>query len=368
MPAFFILLAVSPAISALGLLLSPPLSYAAGTAGLVCGFGGLFLLYQDLLKPFKTICSSLRKPGTLNLPPVTDCGALCHMAELMAAHDEAHTREVASARRDLDKMRQDAAECHEKYTIAMSGQVMTKDSLHEAARKLRLLAADQAEQERKLAGICPELAETAFFGGLTTQWMDKVAAELEYCENYLAQMNAFLGDTPASSMQTETAREEEFFQWTPSYSTGVPVIDGQHKLLLSYVNKLHNGLRQGSDSVLLLEILDALAGYAFTHFTTEEIFFTYTDYPLCHKHIEEHQSFKNKIMLFREALLQGKADVDLTLLEFLKTWLIEHIQGMDVSFAPYVAQHHSIALKTDDSAAGGAERKDRTVPHLPDHE
>ena len=358
MPVFFILLAVSPAISALGLLLSPPLSYAAGTAGLACGFCGLFLLYRNLLKPFKTICSSLRKPGALRLPPVTDCGALCHMAELMAAQGEAHARELASARCDLDKMRQDAAECHEKYTLAMSGQVMTKDSLHDAARKLRMLAADQAEQERKLAGICPELAETTFFGGLTTQWLNKVAAELEYCENYLAQMNAFLGDTPAPSVQNETAREEEFFQWTPSYSIGVPVIDGQHKLLLSYVNRLHNGLRQGSDSALLLEILDALAGYAFTHFTTEEIFFAYSDYPCSKEHIEEHQAFKNKIMLFREALLQGSADVDQTLLDFLKTWLIEHIQGMDVPFAPYVAKHHGIALKTDDSAAEGAERKD----------
>jgi hemerythrin len=63
-------------------------------------------------------------------------------------------------------------------------------------------------------------------------------------------------------------------------------------------------------------------------------------------------------MLFREALLQGSADVDLTLLEFLKTWLIEHIQGMDVPLAPYVAKHHGIALRTDDSAAEGAERKD----------
>ncbi|OXS27821.1 MAG: hypothetical protein BCS36_10820 [Desulfovibrio sp. MES5] len=350
MPAFFILLAASPAISVLGLLLSPPLSFVAGMAGLVCGFGGLFLLYRDLLKPFKNICSSLRKPGTLHLPHASDCGSLCHMAELMAAHGEAHTRELASARRDLDKMRQDAAECHEKYTLAMSGQAMTKDSLHEAARKLRVLAADQAEQERKLAGICPGLAETAFFGGLTTQWLDKVAAELEYCENYLAQMNAFLGDTPAASIQTKTAQEEEFFQWTPSYSTGVPVIDGQHKLLLSYVNRLHNGLRQGRDSALLLEILDSLAGYAFTHFTTEEIFFAYSDYPCSKEHIEEHQAFKNKLVLFREALLQGKADVDQALLEFLKTWLIEHIQGMDVSFAPYVAQHHGITLKRDNSA------------------
>lgn len=353
MPVFFILLAISPAISALGLLLSPPLSYAAGTAGLVCGFVGLFLLYRNLLKPFKNICSSLRKPGALHLPHASDCGSLCHMAELMAAHGEAHTRELASARRDLDKMRQDAAECQEKYTLAMSGQTMTKDSLHEAARKLRLLATDQAEQERRLSDVCPELARTAFFGGLTAQWLDKVAAELEYCENYLTQMNAFLGDTPAIPIQTETAQEEDFFQWTPSYSTGVPVIDGQHKLLLSYVNKLHNGLRQGNDSTLLLEILDSLAGYAFTHFTTEEIFFAYSDYPFCKEHIEEHQVFKNKIVLFREALLQGKADVDQSLLEFLKTWLIEHIQGMDVPFAPYVAQHHGIALKTDDSAAEG---------------
>lgn len=350
MPAFFILLAVSPAISALGLLISPPLSYVAGMAGLACGFGGLFLLYRNVLTPFKNICSSLRNPGTLHLPQTSDCGALCHMAELMAAHGEAHARELASARRDLDKMRQDAAECHDKYTLAMSGQAMTKDSLHEAARKLRLLAADQTEQEKKLAGICPELAETAFFGGLTTQWLDKVAAELEYCENYLTQMNAFLGDAPSTFVQTENANEEEFFQWTPSYSIGVPVIDGQHKLLLSYVNKLHNGLRQGSDSALLLEILDALAGYAFTHFTTEEVFFAYSDYPSSNEHIAEHQAFKNKIVLFREALLQGKANVDQALLEFLKTWLIEHIQGMDVSLAPYVEQHHSMTLQTDRTA------------------
>ena len=45
---------------------------------------------------------------------------------------------------------------------AMSGQTMTKDSLHEAARKLRLLATDQAEQERRLSDVCPELARTAF--------------------------------------------------------------------------------------------------------------------------------------------------------------------------------------------------------------
>lgn len=343
MPAFFLLLAIAPAIGAAGLLLYPPLSYIAGIAGLTCGFGGLFLLYRSLLKPLRNICDSLKQPGALHLPHDSDCGALCYLAELMASHGEARAKELAATRRDMEQARQDAAEWHEKYKIAMSGQAMTKDSLREAARKLHRLAADQAEQERKLVSAHPTLAQTPLRDGLATQWLDKIAAELEYCENYLNQINAFLGKENSSLSHAESELEDEYFKWSTSYSTGVPVIDGQHKLLLSYINRLHNGLRQGKDPALLLEVLDALAGYAFTHFNTEEIFFAHSDYPMSKEHIEVHQRFKDKVVLFREALLEGKADVDLALLEFLKTWLIEHIQGMDVSFAPYVAQRHGIA-------------------------
>ena len=342
MPAFFILLAIAPAVGAAGLLLYPPLSYIAGIAGLACGFGGLFLLYRSLLRPLRNICDSLKQPGSLHLPHDSDCGSLCYLAELMAAHGEARAKELAATRRDMEQARLDVAEWHEKYKIAMSGQAMTKDSLHEAARKLHRLAADQAEQDRKLVSAHPALAQTPLRDGLATQWLDKIAAELEYCENYLSQINAFL-DKESSSSPAEPEQEDEYFQWSTSYSTGVPVIDGQHKLLLSYINRLHNGLRQGKDPALLLEILDSLAGYAFTHFNTEEIFFAHSDYPMSKEHIEVHQRFKDKIILFREALMDGKADVDLALLEFLKAWLIEHIQGMDVTFAPYVVQNYGIA-------------------------
>ncbi|MFT4301319.1 MAG: bacteriohemerythrin [Desulfovibrio sp.] len=349
MPAFFILLAIAPAIGAAGLLLYPPLSYVAGIAGLTCGFGGLFLLYRSLLRPLKNICDSLKQPGALHLPHDSDCGALCYLAELMASHGEARAKELAATRRDMEQARQDAAEWHEKYKIAMSGQSMTKDSLHEAARKLHKLSADLAEQEKKLMTAHPELSQTALWDGFSTQWLDKIAAELEYCENYLSQINAFLGGDDASLELAEPEKEEEYFQWSASYSTGVPVIDGQHKLLLSYVNRLHNGLHQGRDPALLLEILDALAGYAFTHFNTEEIFFAHTDYPMSKEHIEVHHKFKDKVVQFREALLEGRADVDLALLEFLKKWLIEHIQGMDVSFAPYVVKNHGIGQKKNEN-------------------
>lgn len=342
MPLFFILLAFAPALGAAGLLFHPPLSYFAGAAGLACGFVGLFFLYQSLLKPLRGIYSSLKQPGCLKLAHNQDCGALGLLAERMLAHEKAHVRELATIRRQMENARQDAAEWHEKYKIAMSGQAMTKDSLHEAAHKLRLLGADQAEQERKFASEHPALAQASFRDGLATQWLDKVAAELEYCENYLSQINAFLGEDSSSSSYAEPEHDDEYFQWSANYSTGVPVIDGQHKLLLSYINRLHNGLLQGKDPALLLEILDSLAGYAFTHFNTEELFFVHSDYPISKEHMEVHQSFKDKVLLFREALMEGKVDVDLALLDFLKTWLIEHIQGMDVGFAPYVVQSHGI--------------------------
>lgn len=112
---------------------------------------------------------------------------------------------------------------------------------------------------------------------------------------------------------------------------GVPVIDGQHKLLLSYINKLARNVSQGSDPALLLEILDALAGYAFTHFNTEEIFFAASGYTEAGKHIRKHREFRQTVAEFREALDEGRAHIDINLLEFLKVWLIEHIQGMDTA-------------------------------------
>ncbi len=346
MLVFIILLALAPAVSTSGLLMPFPMSYMAGGVGLLCGFSGLYLLSQDLLKPIKNISHSLQQPGPLHLAHNTDSGVLRELADLVAVHDEGRSRALTASLRDLEKFQHESAEWHEKYKIAMTGQVMVRDSLHEVVSKMHKLSSDHAEQSRKLLEAHPELAQESLFSGFTAPWLDKVIAELEYCESYVIQVTAFLGDTTTDTDINQVEQPEEYVQWSDNLSTGVPVIDEQHKLLLSYINKLHRGITMGESSELLLEILDALAGYAFTHFNTEEIFFAYVNYPAAKEHIEVHQRFRDKVLLFRESVLEGKAGVDLDLLDFLKTWLVEHIQGMDVSFAPYVAQKHG-AKKSD---------------------
>ena len=338
MPVFIILLAIAPAVSAAGLLMPFPISYMAGGVGLLCGFSGLYFLSQDLLKPIKNISLNLQQAGPLHLPHNTDSVILRELTDTMTAHDEERSRALTASLRDLEKFQHESAEWHEKYKIAMTGQIMIKDNLREVVGKMHKLSSDHALQSQKLLETYPHLAQEPLFSGFTAPWLHKVTAELEYCESYATQMTAFLGDPTTDPVISQVEQPEEFVQWSDNLSTGVPVLDGQHKLLLSYINKLHRGIMQGESSELLLEILDALAGYAFTHFNTEEIFFAQGDYPAIKEHIEVHQRFRDKVLLFRESVLEGKAGVDLDLLNFLKTWLVEHIQGMDVSFAPYVTQ------------------------------
>lgn len=359
MPVFIILLALAPAVSAAGLLMPFPISYMAGGVGLLCGFSGLYFLYQDLLKPIKSISLSLRQPGTLHLPHDSDCGILRDMADLMTARSEERSRTLSASLRDLEKFQHESTEWHEKYKIALTGQVMIKDSLHELVNKIHKLSSDQAEQSRKLLEAHPDLAQESFFNGLSVQLLDRIIAELEFCESYVEQMTAFLGDPETDPVASQVEQQEDYVQWSDDFSTGVPVIDGQHKLLLSYINKLHRGIMKKEASDLLLEILDALAGYAFTHFNTEEIFFAHSNYPGAKKHIEIHQQFRDKVLLFRESVLEGKSGVDLALLDFLKTWLVEHIQGMDVSFAPYVAPKQY---------ANKSGKKERTTDHASSNE
>lgn len=362
MPVFIMLLALAPAVSAAGLLMPFPISYMAGGAGLLCGFSGLYFLYQDILRPIKNISLCLQQPGTLHLPHDADCGILRDMADIMTGRCEEVSNTLAANLRDLEKFQHEATEWHEKYKIAMTGQVMIKDSLHEIVNKMHKLSSDQTEQSRKLLEAHPELAQEPFFNGFSVQWLDRIIAELEYCENYVEQMTAFLGDPETDPVDDQVELQEDYVQWSDDFSTGVPVIDGQHKLLLSYINKLHRGIMKKEASDLLLEILDALAGYAFTHFNTEEIFFAHSNYPGAKTHIEVHQQFRDKVLLFRESVLEGKSGVDMALLEFLKTWLIEHIQGMDVSFAPYVAPKQDADRASPESLATGAPVAGRPEP------
>ncbi|MFT3957707.1 MAG: bacteriohemerythrin [Desulfovibrio sp.] len=322
-PIIFLLIA--PLAGIIALYLTPPFSRVAVVLSLIFSLCGLTLLYRYLLLPLRRFVKAISQLDCADPPSIpTTCDVVRTLEDSIGAREAALRHDIGEARDTADKFRQEVQELREKRAVAVQVQHTLLEALRKTQKGLDALAA-AADADKGSAESRARLKQ---------QLQDHVAA-LHRSECILLHSGQFL-DSGSADNEDADQKLPETFPWKARYNTNVPVIDGQHKLLLSYINKLHRGMQKGCDKKLLLEILDDLTGYAFTHFATEEIFFTRSAYPLASRHIEEHHKFRETVTQFRDAVLDDKAFIDIALLEYLKTWLVEHIQHMDVDFAPYV--------------------------------
>jgi hemerythrin len=320
-----IFLIIAPLAGIIATQLTPPFSGTAAILSLVFTACGLYLLYKYLLRPLNTLTTVITRSGCKEIPTLdAACDLVRALEESLRAQHTAIMCDTEETREKQEELQQEIQELREKNAVALQSQLAVFETLRKAQAELNALAV-------------PLAASTG--NGVTEPWNDpqllfRIASDLHRCEKALQHTGQFLGES--GNAENADSAIAEVFPWKASYSTNIPVIDGQHKLLLSYINRLHHGIQNGCDKAMLLEILDDLTGYAFTHFATEEIFFVRSAYPLTDKHIEEHQHFRKTVVQLRDAVLDGKAFIDIALLEYLKTWLVEHIQRIDAGFAPYV--------------------------------
>ena len=121
--------------------------------------------------------------------------------------------------------------------------------------------------------------------------------------------------------------------WKPFYSVGAPLLDAQHKQIIRIVSELYEALDQGNDAALLEPLLDRLVQYTSAHFKYEEDIMRQHDYP----GLAEHKALHDRL---RQRTADLRANVSLVtgrdLLRFVKDWWLEHIQGEDKKYAPYL--------------------------------
>ena len=319
-----IFLIIAPLAGIIALQLTPPFSSAAVNLSLVFSACGLGLLYKYLLHPLRTLTAAVSRLGSSNIPAIgASCDLVRALEDSMKARETALKHDAAEACEASEKLQKEIQELRENRAVTLQAHQTVLEVLRQAQTQLIGLATTATEHAQSSAKQQHD-----------PQMFVKLAAELHRSECTLLHAGHFWDDD-AHDDRSEPAAFE-VFPWKHCYNTNIPVIDGQHKLLVSYINKLHSGMQNGCDKSLLLEILDELTGYAFTHFATEERYFTRSAYPLTDKHIEEHQQFRQTVTQLRDAVLDGKAFIDIALLEYLKAWLVEHIQHMDVGIAPYV--------------------------------
>jgi hemerythrin-like metal-binding protein len=146
------------------------------------------------------------------------------------------------------------------------------------------------------------------------------------------------GGVAYARMFTKNSKTGPLVKWSDEqFSVGVKQIDDEHKRLVGLLNELHRALEAGTGEGALGGILDGLYQYTCYHFAHEEIMFRRSNYPAIEKHYEQHRILTTKVLEIYEDFQKGTLKVSPEqILEFLKTWLAQHIMGADREFGMYL--------------------------------
>ena len=128
------------------------------------------------------------------------------------------------------------------------------------------------------------------------------------------------------------------FEWSNKYSVAIGSVDAQHQNLFSIASELHSAMSAGQGKASLGRILDRLVQYTSVHFAHEERLMRLHDYPDFAAHKAEHDALVRQVLKFQEDFTSGRATITVQLLQFLRDWLLKHVQGSDLRYAPYLKQ------------------------------
>lgn len=124
--------------------------------------------------------------------------------------------------------------------------------------------------------------------------------------------------------------------WNQDLSVNIQMIDKQHQKLVAMLNELNDAMRERKSKEILGKTIANLADYALTHFMTEERLFDKHQYPHQAAHKQEHNSFAEKVAQFKTRHERGEVALSIEMMIFLKDWLINHIQGSDKKYGPFL--------------------------------
>jgi hemerythrin-like metal-binding protein len=130
----------------------------------------------------------------------------------------------------------------------------------------------------------------------------------------------------------------QWIPWLPAYEVNVPEIDEQHRELFRMFNDLLDAMWDGKGKNIIEEKLRFLAGYAVTHFSTEEKYMVNYNFPDFTAHKKLHDDFTAGVVDFLKVYERNGAKTDMlvSVVQDLGTWTREHIRDMDQEMGKYL--------------------------------
>jgi hemerythrin len=118
-----------------------------------------------------------------------------------------------------------------------------------------------------------------------------------------------------------------------AYKLGIDTIDDQHAVLFDCIGRLEAAIDLDERWLVVHDILVQLSNWARVHFSVEEALMEILQYPDYVHHCAMHELFETQVdEKKRESLT---TDVSSETAVWLRTWLVEHIDGADRDYAEY---------------------------------
>lgn len=122
-------------------------------------------------------------------------------------------------------------------------------------------------------------------------------------------------------------------EWTPDLSTGVSLLDEQHREIYQWLAELQSA---ADDERTLFGVysLTRLKHYTRAHFAAEEALMKAAGYPDLAAHAAEHATFRTRLdELHLKSIGQ---DISKDTVDFLTNWLTSHITRTDMAYVPHL--------------------------------
>ncbi len=121
-------------------------------------------------------------------------------------------------------------------------------------------------------------------------------------------------------------------EWDDKYCVGISIIDEDHKKFIDTINKAIIVKENNEHPEGVKVVLMGMTNYVLTNFKTEETYMIEFNYPEYQYHKEEHHDFATKTIAYLDKVNNGNYQIANEILEYLKWWLINHIQDTDKKY------------------------------------
>ena len=130
------------------------------------------------------------------------------------------------------------------------------------------------------------------------------------------------------------ADHQILFVWTPECELGIPIIDEQHRGIITTINSLYYAVYHNLGEHMIMPVVGMVNEYTRIHFEVEEKFLAEYKYPDLASHRDLHYKLVQRMSdTGRESMLHHDP---YPFLDFLKDWWRNHIGVEDRKFRVYI--------------------------------